>query len=82
MRDKGEWEPDLWSGIGSWPPHVIVRAQCGKCGHTADVPDHHIQRLPPSLRAVDLVNRLSCSFCPQGRGTGRIAIYLRRKPRN
>jgi hypothetical protein len=82
MRDKGEWEPDLEMEIGSWPPHVLVRARCGKCGHTADLPEQRIKRLPPALPAAELAKRLSCSFCPQGKGTGRIAIYLRKKPRN
>ena len=67
--------------VGSWPPHVIVRAHCGKCGHSADVDQRYIDRFPPEMAAVYFVRRLSCRFCPQGKGTGRITIYLRKKQR-
>ncbi len=82
MLNKGEWEPDERQPVGSWPSHIIVRAHCAKCGHSADVDVRRIERLPKAMPAADLVKRLSCNFCPQGKGTGRVAIYLRKKPRN
>ena len=81
MLQKGEWEPDPYIGIGTWPPHIVVRAQCAKCGHSGDVDERSIARLPRTMLVVHFVNRLSCRFCPQGKGTGRITIYLRKKPR-
>lgn len=78
MRDRGEWEPDLWSHMGSLPPHIVIIAHCGHCGYRADVAERHWKRVLDTELIVTFRNKLRCTRC---RRRGMVSLTIRKKLR-
>jgi hypothetical protein len=81
MRDRDEWEPHLYDRLSSFGPYLIVRAECRRCGHTADVDPKFIARLPQDQYVALLSAKLACQRCAERERGGGVSIYVRKKPR-
>lgn len=78
MLERGEWEPPRLQPIKGVLYLCLLRAECLKCRHSADIPQHRLERLDPALLFCELQDKLRCNHCDE---RGRIRLYVRRKQR-